>query len=76
VSATMAHDFQGTATAALVALANVLSHWLPAGKYHGHEYQAINPTRADSRAGSFSINTSTGQWATWTVLHRVKPKAD
>ena len=57
------HDFKTTAAAALVAANAVLSHWLPDGKHNGHEYQALNPTRGDSRPGSFSINTSTGQWA-------------
>ena len=58
-----AHDFKTTAAAALAAADAVLSHWLPDGKHNGHEYQALNPTRTDSRPGSFSINTSTGQWA-------------
>jgi putative DNA primase/helicase len=40
-----------------------LMHWLPGGTHSGREYQALNPTRSDGRPGSFSINTSTGQWA-------------
>ena len=62
-TAPAAHDFKTTAAAALAAADAVLSHWLPDGKHNGHEYQALNPTRTDSRPGSFSINTSTGQWA-------------
>ena len=58
-----AHDFKGTAAAALSQAAAVLSHWLPGGKHKGHEYQALNPTRADSKPGSFSINTITGAWS-------------
>ena len=58
-----ARDFKGTAQAALNDADAVLSHWLPDGKNNGHEYQALNPTRNDSRLGNFSINTSTGQWA-------------
>ena len=27
------------------------------------EYVALNPTRADKRAGSFKINLQTGRWA-------------
>jgi putative DNA primase/helicase len=62
-TAAPAHDFKGTAAAALAAAGAVLSHWLPDGKHQGHEYQALNPTRADGKPGSFSINTNTGQWA-------------
>jgi len=58
-----ARNFKATAAAALVAADAVLNHWLPDGKYAGHEYQVLNPTRPDSKRGSFSINTSTGQWA-------------
>ena len=57
------HDFKATAAAALAAAGAVLSHWLPDGTPDGHEYKALNPTRADSRVGSLSINTTTGQWA-------------
>ena len=60
---TPARDFQGTAGAALSNVDAVLSRWLPGGKYTGTEYQALNPTRADRRPGSFSINTTTGTWA-------------
>lgn len=35
----------------------------PDGVRAGHEWQAINPTRADARRGSFSINLHTGRWA-------------
>jgi uncharacterized protein (DUF927 family) len=57
------YDFKGTAEAALAQAEAVLSHWLPNGKYYGHEYKSLNPTRADSRPGSFSINISSGKWA-------------
>ena len=51
------------AAAALSSIEGILSCWLPGGKKHGHEYQAINPTRTDSKLGSFSINLNTGAWA-------------
>lgn len=35
----------------------------PAGRRHGHEYQALNPARADHKLGSFSINLNSGKWA-------------
>lgn len=56
-------DFKSIADAALMAADMLLSAWLPQGKRHGHEYQALNPTRADSKIGSFSINLNTGAWA-------------
>ncbi|PIY01085.1 MAG: hypothetical protein CO125_07230 [Hydrogenophilales bacterium CG_4_9_14_3_um_filter_59_35] len=49
--------------AALASIEGILSRWLPGGKQHGHEYQAINPTRTDSKLGSFSINCKTGAWS-------------
>lgn len=56
-------DFRGIAAAALAALEGLLHEWLPGGHREGHEYKALNPTRADGRAGSFSINLNTGAWA-------------
>jgi hypothetical protein len=35
----------------------------PQGKRMGHEWVALNPARADARAGSFSINLQSGRWA-------------
>lgn len=59
----MKTDFQRINAAALSSIDAVLNRWLPGGKMHGHEYQAINPTRTDSKLGSFSINCNTGAWA-------------
>lgn len=36
--------------------------WLPGGRDENGEYTALNPTRADSKLGSFKINLSTGRW--------------
>lgn len=55
--------FSAIHAAALANLEAVLNRWAPGGKRQGHEYLAINPTRADARPGSFSINTHTGAWA-------------
>lgn len=55
-------DFKEVADAALNVAETLLNRWLPDGKKHGHEYQARNPTRADTKIGSFSINLNTGAW--------------
>lgn len=36
---------------------------LPAGKIQNNEYVVKNPTRNDNKAGSFSINLTTGKWS-------------
>ena len=48
--------------AAKAAYPGLLREWLPGGKLVGHEYQVLNPMRADQNPGSFSINVSTGKW--------------
>jgi hypothetical protein len=58
-----APSIKQVAAAALSSIERVLSSWLPDGKQNGHEYQAINPTRSDSKLGSFSINCNTGAWS-------------
>lgn len=58
-----ARDFKTTAAAALAAADTILNRWLPDGRQNGCEYIARNPTRNDKKAGSFSINTDTGQWS-------------
>ncbi len=49
--------------AAMVALPTIIDRWLPGGKRQGGEYVVRNPTRADSKPGSFLINMRTGKWA-------------
>lgn len=56
-------SFQTIAQAALQSIDAVLNHYLPGGQREGQEYLVCNPTRADNKAGSFSINLSSGQWA-------------
>lgn len=56
-------DFRRIAEAALQRLDRLVEEWLPGGRREGHEYKALNPTRADGRLGSFSINLNTGAWA-------------
>ena len=59
----MKTDFKRINAAALSSIEGILARWLPGGKRNGHEYQAINPTRTDSKLGSFSINLNTGAWS-------------
>ncbi len=44
-------------------LPDLLASWLPDGRLYGREWVALNPTRADRRAGSFRINLDKGCWA-------------
>ena len=56
-------DFASVNAAALAALPDLLGRWLPDGRRQGAEWVATNPTRADRRRGSFSVNMRTGRWA-------------
>jgi predicted P-loop ATPase len=56
-------DFRRVADAALASLESLLLEWLPGGRRDGREFKALNPTRADSKVGSFSVNLNTGAWA-------------
>ena len=58
-----APSIKQVASVALSSIDRILSNWLPDGKRHGHEYVVRNPTRSDSKLGSFSINLNTGAWA-------------
>ena len=55
-------DFGSINSAALAALPALLERWLPGGRRSGAEYVARNPTRADRKPGSFSVNLRTGKW--------------
>ena len=63
-------DFEAINAAALPALPSILPRWLPDGKRRGAEWVARNPTRADRRAGSFSVNIRTGKWADFATGDR------
>ena len=60
-------DFETINRTALARLPDLCSRWLPDGRRRGHEFVARNPRRADRRAGSFSVNLSTGRWADFAV---------
>lgn len=57
--------FSEISAAALGRIEQLLSEWLPEGKRSesGTEWVALNPTRADGKPGSFSINLNSGKWA-------------
>ena len=63
-------DFASVNAAALEALPGLLDRWLPDGRRQGAEWVATNPTRADRRRGSFSVNTRTGRWADFATGDR------
>lgn len=42
---------------------SLVMEWLPGGKRKGNEWVALNPMRADSKPGSFSVNLNTGIWS-------------
>ncbi|GJL76082.1 DUF927 domain-containing protein [Nitrosomonas sp.] len=48
---------------ALSSIGSVLNRYIPGGKREGHEYLPVNPKRADSSSGSFSINLNNGKWS-------------
>jgi hypothetical protein len=56
-------NFKAINEKALPYLPSLVQRWLPDGIRRGHEWIARNPTRADRRPGSFSINLRTGRWA-------------
>lgn len=56
-------DFKLIASSALACADSLVPLWLPDGKRSGHEWSALNPTRGDSKAGSFSVNLNSGVWA-------------
>jgi hypothetical protein len=56
-------DFRRINATALPVLPALLARWLPNGRKQGAEWVARNPTRADRRPGSFSVNLRTGRWS-------------
>jgi hypothetical protein len=48
----------------------IVRRWLPDGKREGSEWVALNPTRTDSRKGSFKVNLATGRWSDFATGDR------
>jgi putative DNA primase/helicase len=63
-------DFPAVKLAANRAIDMLLSRWLPGGRRQGVEYVVKNPTRSDSKPGSFSINLKTGVWSDFATGER------
>jgi hypothetical protein len=63
-------NFPAVKTASIPAIPMLVSQWLPHGKLVGNEWTATNPTRSDSKPGSFKINTGTGVWADFATGDR------
>ena len=68
-SSTWTRDIFAAVNAA-ISIESQLNKWLPDGKKRGNEFVALNPTRADTRPGSFSINLHTGAWADFATGDR------
>lgn len=82
-------DISTVAAHALRSIDSVLLRLLPDGKREGSEYKARNPTRADNKAGSFSVSLNTGAWgdfatgdkggdlvSLWAYLHSCKNQGE
>jgi hypothetical protein len=67
---TGAVDFTRVNAAALARLPAMLDRWPPDGRRLGREYVARNPTRADRKPDSFSVNMCTGRWADFATGDR------
>lgn len=63
-------DFRRIAEAALARADSLVARWLPDGRRSGAEWSALNPTRADSSRGSFSVNLATGRWSDFATGDR------
>jgi putative DNA primase/helicase len=56
-------NFKAVSAAARRALVTIVPQLLPGGRRDGNEWVVRNPTRADSKPGSFKVNLQTGVWA-------------
>jgi Family of unknown function (DUF5906) len=56
-------DFADVKAATLRSLDFIIPRLLPGGKRVGNEWISRNPTRNDSKPGSFSVNMRTGVWS-------------
>ena len=62
--------FRRIADAASQRAETIVLRWLPDGKREGSEWSALNPTRSDSRKGSFKVNLKTGKWGDFATGDR------
>ena len=66
----MQSDFKNIADLAKSSPLTIVSYLCPHGKREGHEWVALNPTRSDTKPGSFKINLRTGKWADFSTGDR------
>ena len=66
----MQSDFKNIADLAKSSPLTIVSYLCPYGKREGHEWVALNPTRSDTKPGSFKINLKTGKWADFSTGDR------
>jgi hypothetical protein len=66
----MKSDFKNIADLAKSSSQTVVSYLCPHGKREGQEWVALNPTRTDTRPGSFKINLKTGKWGDFATGDR------
>jgi hypothetical protein len=62
--------FRRIADAATQRAETIVQRWLPDGKREGTEWVALNPTRSDSRKGSFKVNLKSGKWGDFATGDR------
>jgi putative DNA primase/helicase len=60
-------NFTTINAAALASFETLVRQWLPGGTKSGSEYSVLNPTRADNKKGSFSINLNKGVWSDFST---------
>ena len=60
-------QFADVKAATLRSLDFIVPRLLPGGKRQGDEWVALNPTRSDSKLGSFSVNLKTGVWCDFAM---------
>ena len=56
-------DFESIKAASMSKIEWLVFKWLQHGKQVGNEWVTTNPTRNDTRPGSFKINLITGVWS-------------
>ena len=61
------YDFKGLAAELLGRAHSLMPQWLPGGRLEGREWVATNPTRGDSKPGSFKVNVNTGKWSDFAI---------
>jgi hypothetical protein len=62
--------FRRIAEAAAQHADAIVQRWLPDGRREGKEWVALNPTRGDSRKGSFKVNVKSGRWSDFATGDR------